>query len=1452
MNSNKQGLDIIPQAQERWTQGLQLINQINQILATVATASIEQICQTILHEPVLDTYFKFDRAEIALWDSHLNALVRVVQVPETLSHPVPLDEGYTGWLLAQRKSLLVNDTHQDSTAKNGDLAYRSLIGTVLTVDKNFMGILKLGTDLPNAYDAFDLVLLETVAGQMATAIEQAKRLTHIQQQHERRTIELAGLERVSQELNSTVDLSKILDLVLHEAMRATRADLGCISIYNAHTRQLQPLQEKKRLSRAGSEMIISGASTRLHPKMTEAFETRKTLLITDCIDFETGLEAVCSLVVVPIIHAGEAVGIINLESQHQQQFTANQLSYLEALANQAAVGIGNAKAFDEQKLERHRARRWAEQMARLSEISNAFRTNRRMLDVLEDIAYAVVESVGYKTVILSLIEGRPPTVHPVVGAGVPVADFKLMQQHPHKPSLASLEPLMDDTFYQEGVYFVPANQMIDWRDKINLTYLEGIDDNPTLIVDENVWHPGDLLFVPLTDIDHRIIGLMFVDDPDNHQRPDHASIQVLEVFANHAAIAIENARLFELEQKRHRLANTLRDIAETISSQLDFDELQSIVLQELKNVVSYDSASVQLLQGNQIVIIGGQGWEDSYQFVGHTFSMSSDNPSRKVLETQEPLILADAATSYPAVFGRAPFDYIHSWLGVPLTYGTNVLGLISLSSKAYRFFTTEDVQVVSAFANQVAVALQNAHLFDEARQQVRQMTALTEVAQTINRALNLNEVLNQVLDAVFDLVGHEKGSIWLIDSQTQTVKIANTKNVSQFLVELFNESAIPTDVEPFASVIKSGKVSVIAGSGSRAKDKIAHYGLPFPDDVTYVPLQTDDSVIGILAIETVIHNKTMLQLVSTLADLAAVAIENARLVERLNQFTTELEARVEQRTQELAEALGHLTEERDRVETLYRITREITASLDLDRVLTEALNLIDRAIGVTHGSILFLDHGTNELIYRAALGRSEPLPSGGIRTSYKLGHGLAGQVMKANKARIVSDLSHEPAWVPSQNAIDDDRCSAIAVPLATTDGMMGALLLFHSQVGYFTEDHLRLVNAAGSQIANAINNAELYRLITDQAERLGTMLKTEEAEAAKNQAILNGITDGVLVLNAEGCVVLLNPKAGEILAVNPTRVEGQPVQAILEQTTEETDMVSIVYDNLLNHLESIRGGEESAQFRVESGPKTVVVTLSPLTLGIDAGPSVVAVVRDISREAEIDRLKNEFIATVSHELRTPLTSIKGYTDLLAAGGKHLGELNPMQQKFVQTVQSNANRLTNLVNEILEISRIETGRVKLHLEPTDLVSIVEEVATSFEGQLAQKAMDLTIAVPDTLPAAYADKTRVTQVLVNLIGNAWQYTPEGGKITVDAMVRADGFIQIDVADSGIGIPEQDVQYVFDRFFRSERTEVQVVDGTGLGLSITKSLVDMMGGDIWVESELDVGTTFSFTVPLKNRNN
>ncbi len=408
-------------------------------------------------------------------------------------------------------------------------------------------------------------------------------------------------------------------------------------------------------------------------------------------------------------------------------------------------------------------------------------------------------------------------------------------------------------------------------------------------------------------------------------------------------------------------------------------------------------------------------------------------------------------------------------------------------------------------------------------------------------------------------------------------------------------------------------------------------------------------------------------------------------------------------------------------------------------------------------------------------------------------------------------------------------------------------MLFHTQKGYFVEDHLRLVTAAAPIIATAINNAGLYNLISDQVERLGGLLNEVRSEASKNEAIVEGIADGVLVLDSEQNVQLINPAAAKILGIDRKLAQQKKLSLLISPNpiTINERLCSELYKTITATPASLNGdGELLPPTRIEIEKKVILTTLSSVSLSSNAPASTLVVLRDISREAEVDKMKDEFISTVSHELRTPMTSIKGYTDLLVTN--KVGPLSDMQLKFVQVIKNNADRLSALVNDILDISRLDTGRVKLKLEYVALDKIANEVISMLSTQIDEKNLNFTSEMPESLPMVYADANRVTQILVNLLGNAVKYTNPND--TVSLKLKALGkFVQIDVNDTGLGLSEEDQSFVFDRFFRAERDADSLVDGTGLGLPIAKMFVELMGGKIWLESELGVGSTFSFTLPI-----
>jgi signal transduction histidine kinase/DNA-binding response OmpR family regulator len=367
-------------------------------------------------------------------------------------------------------------------------------------------------------------------------------------------------------------------------------------------------------------------------------------------------------------------------------------------------------------------------------------------------------------------------------------------------------------------------------------------------------------------------------------------------------------------------------------------------------------------------------------------------------------------------------------------------------------------------------------------------------------------------------------------------------------------------------------------------------------------------------------------------------------------------------------------------------------------------------------------------------------------------------------------------------------------------------------------------------------NRELDQRVDERTRDLAEALAREHTEASKNQAILEGIADGVIMVNPVGKALVANPAIAHILNQPIEAIVGQDIQTILGQGLDPGDL-----GMLLGLLEQKDPGRSSIKFDWHN--KTLSASFAPVRSSPGAITGTVAVFRDFTREAEIDRMKSDFVSIVSHELRTPLTAIQGYLDLMLIGAA--GAITKQQASFLQIAKGNAERLHSMVSDLLDISRIESGKVDLDVQVISLAPIVKQVAATLEKQFEDRRLTLTVDVPNDLPEFFGDPARVGQILTNLLSNAYKYTQEGGA-TIRARV-VDQVLRVDVIDTGLGISVEDQQKLFARFFRAQDNRVRQQTGTGLGLNITKSLVEMHGGGIQVESEPGKGSTFSFTLPL-----
>lgn len=736
-----------------------------------------------------------------------------------------------------------------------------------------------------------------------------------------------------------------------------------------------------------------------------------------------------------------------------------------------------------------------------------------------------------------------------------------------------------------------------------------------------------------------------------------------------------------------------------------------------------------------------------------------------------------------------------------------------------------------------------------------QVSNLNQIAQGLSASMDRAQQLEIVGEKLQSTLEVELLSIWLFDPARQALVLARVWGQGQR--GGWRAGARPAapqiDVagsnDLVAQAFQDGQV--ICAADIDAAQQGPWYQPGFA--VLSVPMITQRQVIGVIVIQDrsaqTLQNRSQQDFVKSAASQAAIALENTRLYDEVLSFNSVLEQRIAERTRQLQI-------ERDTLETVHQIAMEISSTLDRDSLLQVSLNALAKLVGVKHGSIMLVEPETDHLVDCAVLDRPGEIGF----TRFAMGQGIVGWVAQHKKPAIVADVTRDARWL---NPPDDDEThkqvgSMIAVPLIAHHQMLGVLLLSHDDVGYFNEDHLRLLSASAGQIAIGINNAQLYTELEKELLHRSDMFQRQEIEASQSQAILQSLSDGVVVCGEDGSVLAANMACEQILErpVEELVIWNLPelLRRLLGRRAEEVPVEALLAQPM---DEQHRPRSFSTIF--QNGTRTISITLGPVLNSKEALMGAVAVFRDITREVESDRLKTEFIGTVSHELRTPMTSIKGFTQLLSMGS--LGPVNDTQQEFLQIIQTNAERMISIINDLLDITKIETGSVELELRSLHMAEAISTVVMELQPKIQAREHKLTISIPPGLPLVLADAKRLNQILANLLSNAVKYTPRGGAI---AMVASEVGIEtvpeplreglkpkrryalIEIRDTGVGIALEEFERIFERFYRTENQLKVEAGGTGLGLALVRPLIELFGGRIWVNSELDGGSTFSFVIP------
>ena len=1142
---------------------------------------------------------------------------------------------------------------------------------------------------------------------------------------------------------------------------------------------------------------------------------------------------------VSLVSQNNLVGLLVLEKSQINFYNATMEQLALTFANQAAIALENARLFQEAsrsaaentRLYREtsdRATKLDQQAQRLALLNRVSEALSQSLDIENVFEVSLREMVQ----VLGMDRGGAYLFETEQDRGRLIIEFPRSEEPPQNTFIALQNPLMEQMRHTLQPIIVHNTIGDD-----SLSHMQSLFKDRRIL---------SLFVVPLS-VGGQVIGSLVLDSATEDREFSPEQIEIAQTIASQAAIAVQNASLFEQSVVRTRELETLFDATQSIAMTLDLDAVlrnaaqQMLFALQVENcVISYwdnvenQAIVAQSLDRDQTETLATETKEDSY-------SLSEFPLRQRALEDRQVLLVRlDDPNPDEAEIRTLQDRGAYGRIILPMVVREQAIGLIVLETREpSRLFSINEVRLARTLASQAAVAIDNARLQTETASKLEELFVINELSTALSSSIEQEQIFKVIGTQLPSLIKAQSLLMGLLSEDKRTVSypVAVKDGKPREILEH------PLGDDEVSFIIKRRASQYLAGD--YLDDVLSN--LKIKMEITNaraflgVPMIASGDIVGALVLSDDQNprafNMDDQRVLSTVAAQIAVAIQNARLFAQTREFTADLERAVNQRTLELQQ-------ERDRIDFLYRITTGLTSSLDTDLVLKRALDMMAIAVDADMGAILGIDSISDNLVYRATIGL--PNTTQGTTLSFSQHEGLAGWVIQSQQSVVVADVQNDPRWL-RMSELDDEPHSAIAALLEANDDVLGVVTLYSRQTGHFNEDQMRLVTAASNQIASAMNNAELYELIKEQAERLGAMVRREQVDATKNAAIVESIADGVMVADQGGDIVQFNGAAERILGLPRRQVIGQHISALAGLYASSGGAVWLdAIQRWLDDPTSYHPGEDvEVQLNLDNG-RFVSVILSPVNMG-EQFLGTVSVFRDITREIELDRMKSEFVATVSHELRTPMTSIKGYADLLLLGAA--GGVTDQQQRFLSTIKTNADRLSILVNELLDISRVDRGIVKLNLMPTDVQDVVDLTVNHLQSRISgeNKQLRVIVNIPEDIPQIRADYDKFTQILNNLVDNAFNYTRAGGTVTITA--KADGpNVLFSVADTGIGIAREKQERVWQRFFRDDDEDlVKATSGTGLGLSIVKEYVNMHNGEIWLESETGKGTTFFVRIPI-----
>jgi len=899
-------------------------------------------------------------------------------------------------------------------------------------------------------------------------------------------------------------------------------------------------------------------------------------------------------------------------------------------------------------------------------------------------------------------------------------------------------------------------------------------------------------------IDQSAIGELVVQRAGNGVFAT-GDLEILRAAANQAAIAIGRARLLAAERQRTGEQRALLATLADLSGELELDKLLQAVLERaigLLDVTGGELAIYDELTHELVIVASHRMPTDA---VGARMRLGEGAMGR-VAETHEPLIIP----RYQEWGGRSDKysqGAIQSVMAAPLLIGNRLVGAIaSVHSDPTRVFGEVELRLLRLFAAQAAIAIENARLFTAEHERAQEQQALLDTLADLSGELELDKLLQAVLERAIGLLDVTGGELAIYDELSEELAIVASHQMPADAV-----GARMRLGEGAMGRVAQTREPLIIPRYQEWDGRSQKYSQGTIQSVMAAPLLIGNRLVGAIASvhsdPTRVFGERDLRRLTMFAPQAAIAIENARL------FAAERERAEEQ-------------------QALLDTLKDLSGELELDRVLQGVLDRAVSLLSVTGGELATYDESSGDLVIVA----SHKMPIDAVGARMRLGEGAMGRVAETHEPLIIPRYQE---WSGRSGQYTQGMIqSVMAGPLLIGNRLVGAIATVHSDPDrIFSEADLRRLMMFAPQAAIAIENARLFASAHRYFEDL----------------VLNNPV-AIVSVDLDMKITSCNPAFERLFGYTQEEVVGENLDRLV--TDEGTLSEAQAYTE-----EAFAGRKSMGIGRrkhkdgslVDVEIFTIPVIVNGERVGIMALYHDIGELLQARRDAEAaSSAKSRFLAAMSHELRTPLNAIIGYSEMLHEEVEELGldDLAPDLQK----IRAAGKHLLSLINDVLDLSKIEAGKMELYVEVFDVAKTIEDVATTVRPLVERNGNRLVVACGDDLGEMRSDSTRTRQILLNLLSNASKFTEEG---TITLSVErtkgpAGDELVFQVRDTGVGMTPEQLERVFEAFTQADKSTTQKYGGTGLGLAISRRFCELMGGDIAVESELGSGTTFTVRVP------